>query len=153
MNGSRLNEHRTKRVPAWHWLVGIGLLAAAVGYGTGIARGEELNRHTGYALKGSNLCMANDGINQNSAKLLYIWITLVKKYDDFIAGSGEALTPNQLSIIQTLAEAAVCGQLNDDFPGVALDITDGFILFEFDPQLGFGTDKWLMFKEGFILDK
>jgi len=153
MNGSRLREHRKSRVPATAWMVAIGLIAAAVALGATYAKGAGEQGHTGHTLKGFHTCMANKGINQDSAKLLFVWMKLVKKYDDFAAGSGVPLTEKEMIIAQMIQESAVCGQMTGEYPGIALDATDGYLLFQFDPQLGFGSDNWLIFREGFVLDK
>ena len=150
MNGSKLNEHRTKRVPILHWIVILALAGAALVFGSNYA-----NSATGVveatALKGFNTCMANKGLTPEAAQLHAIWENLVKKVEAFEAGTGPALTANDIVVGRMITTNQVCGTFANSYPVLILDSTTGYFLFKFDPSLGFGEDKWIIYREGVVV--
>jgi hypothetical protein len=158
MNGSRLNEHRTKRTPILHWVIIVALAGAALIFGanlsspaTTVGTEEDTVALAADTVAGFNTCMANKGITPEAAQLHAIWQKLIDKIIAFEKGEGPALNDVEIASGSLITEAGVCGTFNGSYPVLIIGQTTGYFLFIFEPGLGYGEDKWLIYREGLVV--
>ena len=136
-NGSRLGEHRKRRVPATNWLVLVGILAAIFALSPWLANAQDYqayNEGTGLIVQQAEICFAPE-INSDTIKLLNTWQRLVNEIEAYERG-GAVMNKEDALLGQLLYENHMCATVADFYHVVVVRHAEGYALLKFDMRHG-----------------
>ena len=153
MSGSSPNEHRQKRVPLYHWLLAVGLVAAAAAFGGNYAKGQEPSTEGVIPLY-TYVCEATVLDEYTTEK----YETFTVLMDKVRAGGVESLTPEE-NIMGALLTEEGCGAVAQTYNITVINSvvtpTGSYALIKFDDEYGFAPFLYVIrlddFKPGAIL--
>lgn len=157
-NGSRLGEHRQRKVSPESWALLVILVVALLALVQYQASGLEpvppfatnYEGHTGYVIENSHMCAAKD-LSEKYVKLMREWERVMRLYYTY-EGGGPELSLRDKEIFNILYGGQICATFNGYYPVVVVDGTKGYLLVQFDEQLEYGTDLMIINRLGFIKD-
>ena len=149
MNGSRLQEHRKRRVPATNWMILVAVIAAILALSPMLSKGAEpltqtFNADTGLIVYGGKICAA-ETIDVSAVKLLDEWVSLVNKVETWQLDGRVRLTQEEGERGKFLSSNKICAVVADYYMITILEEVNDYLLFKFDSQYGF-TDTSLILK-------
>jgi hypothetical protein len=153
-NGSRLGEHRKRRVPAIHWMMLIAIMAGIVALGATLTRAQEYTPYTqgtGLIVQQAELCFSPD-LSLASITLLGTWQRAVNQLESYERG-GPAMEEELAITGQLLYDNHVCATVAEFYHIVILSHTEGYVLVNFDEQHGFDTGSFIVARKDIIPDQ
>ena len=153
MSGSNQNEHRQKRVPLYHWLLAVGLVAAAAAFGGNYAKGQAPSTE-GVIPMYTYVCEATVLDEYTTEK----YETFSVLMDKVRAKGVESLTPEE-NIMGSLLTEEGCGAVAELYNIVVIDSkvtsTGSYAFIKFSEEYGFAPFIYVIrlddFKPGAIL--
>jgi len=139
---------KNRNVPGFHWVMAIGLLAAAILLGHSIANGNTGN--TGVVVEGTEMCFSTI-INEDSIKALHLWQRIINAMEAADDG-GPAISTADLNIGYYLYSNDYCHTINKHYMVFVLEEKDEYMIVNFDEQYGFQTQPFIVFRKDVRLD-
>jgi hypothetical protein len=156
-NGSRLNEHRKRRVPATNWMILIGIIAGVLALGATLTKGQEFENTplykpfsmgTGVIVEGAELCFSPD-LSQPTVDLLNTWQRLVNELEAYERG-GAAMDEEDANYAQTLADIGMCATVAEYYDITITQATEGYVLVNFAARYDFDTGTFIVARKDII---
>ena len=157
MNGNRLNEHRKRRVPITNWMILIGVIAGVLALGATLSKGAgpemlKFNGNTGSVGYGVEVCMATT-ITPDRIGLLGEWRSLVDRYEATELDGILRMTREEAERAEWLDSTQICGSIARHYNVIIKEEINQYVLFQFDPQYGFGEQTYIMRRSDFMSDR
>jgi hypothetical protein len=152
-NGSRLGEHRKRRVsPESWWLLGIVVVAllSLVQYSEA-QEYEPFNVGTGLVVQYAEICFTPE-LSTEAIKLLDTWQRLVNELEAYERG-GSAMNSEDALLGQLLYNSNICHTVADFYHIVILRRTEGYTLVKFDEQYSFDAGPFIVRAQDVVPDR
>ena len=161
MNGSRLQQYR-RRTPATNWLVLVAILAAIFALSPALSKGAvpdtlEFHGNTGTITYGATVCEADTialkTLALKTIALLDEWASLVERLEAYQLDGIVRMTAEEAERGQYLNNTGTCDMLASYYNIIITEESNQYVLFQFDPQYGFGEQTYILRRGDFLSDK
>lgn len=142
--------------PTTNWMVLIAVIAAIFALSPMLSKGSvpetlEFNGDTGTVTYGARICKA-DTITRDAIALLVEWSSLVHKLERFQQDGIIRMTTEEAERGHYLDRSGTCVSVASYYNIIIKEEVNQYVLFQFDPQYGFGNQSYILNRSGFQAD-